>query len=42
MESGIITGELKNRIDRLREMFRTCGLTNPLEVIKEMLISYEP
>lgn len=29
----MITGELKNRIDSLWEIFWTGGLTNPLDVI---------
>ena len=32
----MITGELKNRIDRLWEMFWTGGLTNPLDVIEQI------
>ena len=32
----MITGELKNRIDGLWEIFWTGGLTNPLEVIEQM------
>ena len=32
----MITGELKNRIDSLWEIFWTGGLTNPLEVIEQM------
>lgn len=31
----MITGELKNRIDSLWEIFWTGGLTNPLDVIEE-------
>ena len=33
---GMITGELKNRIDSLWEIFWTGGLTNPLDVIEQM------
>ena len=32
----MITGELKNKIDGLWEIFWTGGLTNPLEVIEQM------
>lgn len=32
----IITGELKNKIDSLWEIFWTDGLTNPLDVIEQM------
>lgn len=32
----MITGELKNKIDSLWEMFWTGGLTNPLDVIEQM------
>jgi len=32
----VITGELKNKIDRLWEMFWTGGLTNPLDVIEQI------
>ena len=32
----MITGELKNKIDSLWEMFWTGGLTNPLEVVEQM------
>lgn len=32
----MITGELKNKIDRLWEIFWTGGLTNPLDVIEQM------
>ena len=32
----MITGELKNKIDRLWEMFWTGGLTNPLDVIEQV------
>ena len=32
----MITGELKNRIDGLWEIFWTGGLTNPLDVIEQM------
>lgn len=32
----MITGELKNRIDNLWEIFWTGGLTNPLDVIEQM------
>ena len=31
----MITGELKNKVDRLWEMFWTGGLTNPLDVIEQ-------
>ena len=32
----MVTGELKNKIDRLWEMFWTGGLTNPLDVIEQI------
>lgn len=32
----MITGELKNKIDNIWEMFWTGGLTNPLDVIEQM------
>lgn len=32
----MITGELKNKVDKLWEMFWTGGLTNPLDVIEQM------
>ncbi|MDR2203916.1 MAG: type I restriction-modification system subunit M [Nitrososphaerota archaeon] len=32
----MITGELKNKVDRLWEMFWTGGLTNPLDVIEQI------
>lgn len=32
----MITGELKNKIDGLREIFWTGGLTNPLDVVEQM------
>ncbi len=32
----MITGELRNKIDSLWEMFWTGGLTNPLEVVEQM------
>ena len=34
----MITGELKNKVDRIWEMFWTGGITNPLDVIEP--ISY--
>lgn len=34
----VITGELKNRIDSLWEIFWTGGLTNPLDVIEQTTI----
>ena len=33
-EKKMVTGELKNKIDSLWEIFWTGGLTNPLEVIE--------
>lgn len=33
---SMITGELKNKIDGLWEIFWTGGLTNPLDVIEQM------
>lgn len=32
----MITGKLKNKIDSLWEIFWTAGLTNPLDVIKQI------
>ncbi len=32
----MVTGELKSKIDSLWEIFRTGGLTNPLDVIEQM------
>ena len=32
----MVTGELKNKVDRLWEMFWTGGLTNPLDVIEQI------
>ncbi len=32
----MVTGELKNKIDSLWEVFWTGGLTNPLDVIEQM------
>lgn len=32
----MITGELKNKVDKIWEMFWTGGLTNPLEVIEQI------
>ena len=32
----MITGELRNKVDRLWEMFWTGGLTNPLDVIEQI------
>jgi len=32
----VITGELKNKVDKLWEMFWTGGLTNPLDVIEQI------
>ena len=38
----MITGELKNKIDSLWDIFATGGLVNPLEVIEQItyLIEY--
>ena len=33
----MITGELKNKVDKLWEMFWTGGLTNPLDVMMKDL-----
>lgn len=30
----MITGELKNKVDKIWEIFWTGGITNPLEVIE--------
>jgi len=35
-ESIVITGDLKNKVDKLWEMFWTGGLTNPLDVIEQI------
>lgn len=32
----MITGELKNKVDRLWQMFWTGGITNPLDVIEQI------
>ena len=32
----MITGEVKNKVDKLWEMFWTGGLTNPLDVIEQI------
>ena len=32
----MVTGELKNKVDKLWEMFWTGGLTNPLDVIEQI------
>src|SRR5699024_12553318 len=32
----MLTGELKNKIDRLWEIFWTGGITNPLDVVEQM------
>ena len=37
--NSMITGELKNKIDGLWEIFWTGGLTNPLDVIEQMTYS---
>lgn len=34
-ENCMITGELRNRIDRIWETFWTGGITNPLDVIEQ-------
>ena len=31
----MITGELKNKVDKIWEIFWTGGITNPLEVIEQ-------
>lgn len=36
IERWIMTGELKNKIDGLWEIFWTGGITNPLEVVEQM------
>ena len=35
MENGMITGELRNKIDKIWETFWTGGITNPLDVIEQ-------
>ena len=32
----MITGELKNKVDKIWEIFWTGGITNPLEVIEQI------
>ena len=32
----MLTGALKNKTDSLWEMFRTGGITNPLDVVEQM------
>ena len=32
----MITGELKNKVDKIWEMFWTGGITNPLDVIEQI------
>ena len=32
----MITGELKNKVDKIWEIFWTGGITNPLEVIEQL------
>ena len=34
-EKSMITGELRNKIDRIWETFWTGGITNPLDVIEQ-------
>jgi type I restriction enzyme M protein len=34
--AGVITGELKSRIDRLWDAFWSGGISNPLEVIEQI------
>ena len=34
----MITGEIKNKVDRIWEMFWSGGLTNPLDVIARLPI----
>ena len=34
----MITGELKNKVDKIWEIFWTGGITNPLEVIEQFNI----
>ena len=36
-EEYVISGELKNKIDSLWEIFWTGGLTNPLDVIEQTI-----
>lgn len=33
---AVITGELKNKVDRLWQMFWIGGITNPLDVIEQI------
>ena len=35
----MITGELKNKVDKIWEVFWTGGITNPLEVIEQFYLS---
>ena len=34
----MVTGEFKNKIDKLWQMFWTGGITNPLDVIEQITI----
>ena len=36
MEGKMITGEIRNKIDRMWEYFWTGGLTNPVDVIEQL------
>ncbi len=36
----MITGELKNKVDKIWEIFWTGGITNPLEVIEQFNYLY--
>ena len=36
----MVTGELKSKIDSPWEIFRTGGLTNPLDVIEQMTCGF--
>ena len=38
----MITGELKNKVDKIWEIFWTGGITNPLEVICLLYTSPSP
>ena len=35
-DMGMITGELKNKVDALWNIFWTGGITNPLDVVEQM------
>ena len=36
----MLTGELKNKIDMIWEMFWTGGITNPLDVVEQLIENF--